>query len=43
MTLYQHQRKKINERMREREEAVAKLSFEKEQIQVIYGMTLLNL
>lgn len=35
VTLYQHQRKKINERMREREEAVAKLSFEKEQMQVI--------
>ncbi|KAK6103848.1 putative golgin subfamily A member 2-like protein 5 protein [Brugia pahangi] len=33
VTLYQHQRKKINERMREREEAVAKLSFEKEQTQ----------
>ncbi|EJD75681.1 hypothetical protein LOAG_17208 [Loa loa] len=33
VTLYQHQRKKINERMREREEAVAKLSFEKEQMQ----------
>lgn len=35
VTLYQHQRKKINERMREREEAVAKLAFEKEQMQVI--------
>uniref|UniRef100_A0A915PY38 Golgin subfamily A conserved domain-containing protein n=1 Tax=Setaria digitata TaxID=48799 RepID=A0A915PY38_9BILA len=34
VTLYQHQRKKINERMREREEAVAKLSFEKEQMQL---------
>ncbi|KAM3718313.1 Golgin subfamily A member [Dirofilaria immitis] len=33
VTLYQHQRKKINERMREREQAVAKLSFEKEQMQ----------
>ncbi|VDM91793.1 unnamed protein product [Litomosoides sigmodontis] len=33
VTLYQHQRKKINERMREREEAVAKLSFEKERMQ----------
>ncbi|VDO77570.1 unnamed protein product [Onchocerca flexuosa] len=33
VTLYQHQRKKINERMRERDEAVAKLSFEKEQMQ----------
>uniref|UniRef100_A0A0R3RGX6 GOLGA2L5 domain-containing protein n=1 Tax=Elaeophora elaphi TaxID=1147741 RepID=A0A0R3RGX6_9BILA len=33
VTLYQHQRKKINERIREREQAVAKLSFEKEQMQ----------
>ncbi|VDM97454.1 unnamed protein product [Thelazia callipaeda] len=33
VTLYQHQRRKINERIREREEAVAKLSFEKAQVQ----------
>lgn len=33
VTLYQHQRKRIIERMREREEAVAKLSFEKQQMQ----------
>lgn len=34
VTIYQHQRKVIRERMHEREEAVAKLSFEKERMQV---------
>lgn len=34
VTIYQHQRKMVRERMRQREEAMAKLSLEKTKMQV---------